>query len=58
MYGKQDMTIYCSRPSQVGSDDEGLRVEASSYEESTRRFTVTLKAMDYQGVAGNIRITW
>ena len=58
MYGRQDVTIYCQRPSQVRSDQESLRVEKITYEEHTRMLTVTLRAMDYQGVAGMILITW
>jgi hypothetical protein len=58
MYGKQDMTMYCNRPAQISIDREDLRVAASSYEASTRLFTLTLQAMDYQGVAANILITW
>lgn len=58
MYGKQDMTIRCSRPSQIDTDREDLRVEASSYEELSGTLIVTLRATDYQGVAGEISITW
>jgi len=58
MYGRQDVTIYCRRPSQVSSDQENLRVEKITYEEHTRMLTVTLQAMDYQGAAGQVLITW
>lgn len=58
MYGRQDLTIYCQRPSQVTSSQENLRVDKITYEEHTRMLTVTLRAMDYQGVAGNVLITW
>ena len=58
MYGRQDMTIYCRRPSQVSSDQDNLQVENISYDESTGKLTVTLHALDYQGAAGRILITW
>ncbi len=58
MYGRQDVILYCDRPSRVSSDRKDLLVKQTAYDEPTRKLTVTLEAADYQGVPGEISIVW
>jgi hypothetical protein len=58
IYGKQEVTIYCKRPSRVNSGEKGLLVAQVSYDEPAGKLTVLLEATDYQGITGEVLITW
>jgi hypothetical protein len=58
MYGTQDLIFHCDRPIRVSSNNSGLLVRQTAYDEQARRLTVTLEAKDFQGSRGEIDITW
>ncbi len=58
MYGRQEMTVICRKPTLTRSDNKALTIHSSRYEEESRRLTLDLEAADFQGVSGTIFIDW
>ncbi len=58
VYGTQTVKVRCKKPQQVVSNNKGLNIENSSYQEQSGTLNITVKAKDIQGETGNIMLVY
>jgi hypothetical protein len=58
MYGSQDVKVRCQRPEAVDSLTPSLYVDDWSYDDARGIAVVRVRASDFQGVKGMVRLSW
>ena len=56
MYGQQFVKVKCDLPTKVISLTQGLIIEGFDYDAITGMANINTRALDFQGIRGQIRI--
>lgn len=58
VYGTQLVKVRCEKPQKVVSDNKGLSIENYTYNDQQRELNITVKARDFQGETGTLKLMY